>query len=145
MMKGPSSSAHRRARAIPTPSAQILIQGGRVEIQPALHAAAVAKAAKLLRHHERVIRVRIDFDYESAAHCSEPAVASGRVEISGDDLVARAASTTLSSSLDRLVAKLDRMLRERTKQRVNRRNDRPASGEFRDLIAPTPLPSSQPH
>ncbi|HVS52394.1 MAG TPA: HPF/RaiA family ribosome-associated protein [Opitutaceae bacterium] len=145
MAKGPTLSQNRAARSCPDASSHILIQGIGVEIQPTLYTAAVAKVTKLLRHHRRIIRIRVDFERERARHCSNPASASGRVEISGTDLVARAESSTLSSSLDQLIAKLDRMLRERTKQRVNRRNDRPPGREFRDLIAPAAMPSLSGH
>lgn len=115
------------------PSAMVLVRG--VETHSPLHTAAVSKATKLLRHHRRIIRVRIDFEQERASHCAKPAIASGRIEISGPDIVARVASTSLSQSLDLLIEKLDRMLRERTKHRVNRRNDRPPGAEFRDFLA----------
>lgn len=107
-----------------------------MEMPAVLMAAAYDKAARLVRHNRRIIRVRIDFEHKRARHCLRPAIASGRVELRGSGLVARATASTLSDSLDRLVEKLERMLRERTKRRVNRRNDRPRGREFRDLIAP---------
>lgn len=118
-----------------SPTVPILVRGLSIEIPPTLHSAALSKVRKLLRHHRRIIRVRIDFEQESATRAPQPAIASGRIELPGPDLIARVADTTLSSSLDRLVEKLDRMLRERTKHCVNRRNDRPANTEFRDKTA----------
>jgi putative sigma-54 modulation protein len=111
---------------------KILLRGLRAN----LGEAAIAKLSRLFRHHRRVIRVRIDLDQEHANNCRSQFIAAGRIEISGPDLVARVKSDGPLKSLDLLVDKLDRMLRERTKTRANRRNNRPAGTEFRDLIAP---------
>lgn len=132
----PSSSLHVPA-SLPSPSApqlakKILLRG----IRANLSAAAIAKVARLFRHHGRVIRVRIDLEQERAKDNRSQFVAAGRIEISGPDLVARVASERPMKSLDLLVDKLDRMLRERTKARADRRNNRPAGTEFRDLFAP---------
>lgn len=145
MVKNPTLSRTRPILDAQEASSRILVQGIGVTPRSTLYAAAVDKATKLLRRHRRIIRIRIDFERARARHSSEPAIAAGRIEISGTDLVARAAATTLSSSLDQLMAKLDRMLRERTKHRVNRRNDRPSGAEFRDLIAPVAMSSSPNH
>jgi putative sigma-54 modulation protein len=135
-VKPSDSSSPPVADDSPSTAAPILIRGVGIEIPPTLHSAAVSKVAKLLRHHRRIIRVRIDFEQANAGRLPRPAIASGRLELSGPDLVARVTDTTLSSSLDLLIEKLDRMLRERTKLRVNRRNDRPPNTEFRDRTAP---------
>ncbi len=112
------------------------MRGVHFNVSANLQAAAEAKAARLFRHHTRVIRVRIDLEHDHAKDCGAPFVAIGRIEISGPDLVARVATDAPAKSLDLLIDKLDRMLRERTKYRANRRNDRPAGTEFRDLLAP---------
>jgi putative sigma-54 modulation protein len=114
----------------------IIVRGIGVALPDSLRLSAATKATKLLRHHQRIMRIRIDFEQRHANDSTKPAIASGRVEISGPDLVATVESAHLSKSLDLLVDKLDRMLRERTKDRVNRRNDRPEGTEFRDFLAP---------
>lgn len=138
-MKNSASSQPSTVDRTSSTATPILVRGVGIEIPPTLHSAAVNKVAKLLRHHQRIIRVRIDFEQETAGHAAQPAIASGRVELPGPDLIARVSGETLASSLDLLIEKLDRRLRERTKHRANRRNDRPANTEFRDLIA---LPES---
>lgn len=119
-----------------SPNGAIIVRGIGFTLSESLRESAESKASKLLRHHQRIIRVRIDFERHHAKDAARPSVASGRVEISGPDLLAKVASAHMAESLDLLIDKLDRMLRERTKHRVNRRNDRRPGTEFRDWLAP---------
>jgi putative sigma-54 modulation protein len=117
-------------------SDRIIIRGVHFKLTPELHVAALAKGMRLLRHHGRLIRIRIDLQHHHRAKDDNGRFgATGRIEISGPDLVAHVASEQPAEALDLLVDKLDRMLRERTKTRTNRRNDRPPGTEFRDRIA----------
>lgn len=112
---------------------KILVNGIHLEITPALHAAAVKKAARLLRHQINLIRVRISLEHVQSDRT--PFIAKGHIEISGPDLVASVASDDGYKSIDLLVDRLDRMLRERTRASANRRNNRPEGTEFRDCLA----------
>ena len=120
-------------------SDRVMVRGIGLALPARLRTHIIGKAARLLRHHGRIIRVRIDLERDHANDPRKSAIAHGRIEISGPDLIARVRGTSLSQSVNLLLDKLDRMLRERTKHRVNRRNDRPPGAEFRDLIAPLSL------
>jgi putative sigma-54 modulation protein len=114
---------------------KILVRGIHLTLTPALRTAALDKAARLLRHEEHLVRIRIDLENDHTKHEHARFIAKGRIEISGPDLIAAVESDDAYKSLDLLVDKLDRMLRERTRHRVDRRNDRPEGAEFRDQLA----------
>jgi putative sigma-54 modulation protein len=103
---------------------RFLLRGVHLDLSPALHRAAQLKASRLLRHHHRIIRVRIDLAHEHARKGTPAFNASGRIEVVGPDLVASAASDNAYKAIDLLVDKLDGLLRRRHQQRVNTRNDR---------------------
>jgi putative sigma-54 modulation protein len=123
-------------------SRRVLVRSIGVTLPEQIRTYAAEKMDRLLRHHGRIIRIRLDLQRDHANDPVRAAVAGGRIEIPGPDLVARVSSSTFFESIDLLVDKLDRMLRERTKHRVNGRNDRHPGTEFRDLLAPASLSST---
>lgn len=141
-----SSSLNPPLSAGPAPaspadhSAKIIVRGVHLELTDALRAAATDKAARLLRHSDRIVRVRVDLEHDHTAGDPVSYVAKGHIEIAGPDLIARVASEDAYKSIDLLVDKLDRMLRERSRERADRRNNRPAGAneEFGDLLTPLP-------
>jgi putative sigma-54 modulation protein len=112
---------------------KILVSGVHLEITPALRESILKKAARLLRHQINLVRVRISLEHAKTDR--DPFVAKGHIEVGGPDLIARVASEDGYKSIDLLVDRLDRMLRERTRARADRRNNRPAGTEFRDCFA----------
>jgi len=116
-------------------SGKILVSGIHLEITPALRAAALKKGGRLLRHHCRLLRIRIDLEHINGDIAQF--VAKGRLEISGPDIIASVTCDDAYKSLDLLVDRLDRVLRERTRAKADRRNNRPAGTEFRDRLAQT--------
>lgn len=119
----------------------VLVRGIHLHLDPALQAAALKKGARLLRHQTDILRVRLDFEYEHTQGDQARFVAKGRVEIPGPDLIACVASGDVGKSLGLLIDKLDRMLRERSRIRADRRNNRPtardeATGSARSAKAP---------
>ncbi len=114
---------------------KILVRGIHLTLTPALRTAALEKSARLLRHDDHLVRIRIDLENDHTKHEHTRFVAKGRIEISGPDLIAAVESDDAYKSLDLLIDKLDRMLRERSRARADRRNDRPEGAEFRDRLA----------
>jgi len=104
-------------------AARVLVRGIHLDLTPALHAAAQAKAEHLLGHETHIVRVRLDLEKIQTRSAPPRFIAKGRVEISGPDLVASAESDDAYKSLDLLVDKLDELLRRRHQKRVNSRND----------------------
>ena len=89
------------------------------------------KSTRLLRHNDHIVRVRVDLEHDHTKGDRAAFLAKGHIEISGPDLIASVASEDAYKSLDLLVDKLDRMLRERSRHRADRRNDAAADGKFR--------------
>lgn len=127
---------------MPTPhsptAGPVIVAGVHQELTPALKAYAHAKAERLFRHDQHILRVRITLEVDASREETSRFVAKGIVEIRGPDLVSREASDDAYKSIDLLTDKLDRMLRERSRFRRDRRNNRPATGEFADQLAPDP-------
>ncbi|MCX6955482.1 MAG: ribosome-associated translation inhibitor RaiA [Verrucomicrobia bacterium] len=121
-----------------TLASKIIVRGIHLELTEAIRAAATEKTSRLLRHNDHIIRVRIDLEHDHAKGDPVSYVAKGHVEIAGPDLIASVTSDDAYKSLDLLVDKLDRMIRERSRHRADRRNNRPEGEEFRDLLAPAP-------
>jgi len=111
---------------------KILVSGVHLEITPALRESILKKAARLLRHQINLVRVRISLEHVKTV--DDPFVAKGLIEIGGPDLIASIASDDGYKSIDLLVDRLDRMLRERTRARADRRNNRPEGTEFGDYL-----------
>lgn len=141
----PTRSTPSSHSAAPSPAPaltadKIIVRGVHLNLSDSLRAAATDKAARLLRHSDRIVRVRVDLEHDHTAGDPVSYVAKGHIEIAGPDLIARVASEDAYKALDLLIDKLDRMLRERSRERADRRNNRPAGGneEFGDLLAPLP-------
>jgi putative sigma-54 modulation protein len=118
-------------------SEKILVRGIRLQITPITHETALTKGARLLRHHSDLLRVRFDLEFDRTKDVNAQFIAKGRIEIPGPDLIASVASEDIMKSLALLVDKLDRMLRERTRTKVDHRNNRPAGTEYRDRLGPS--------
>jgi len=104
-------------------ASRILVRGIHLDLTPALHEAALAKAEHLLGHAARIDRIRIDLELDKTHSAPVHFIAKGRLEIRGDDLLASAESEDAYKSLDLLVAKLDELLRRKHQKRINTRND----------------------
>lgn len=135
--KTPCPARHPHA-STPPPNlaAKISVRAIHFALTPALRAAALEKGARLLRHTTRLVRVRLDLEHDHTKADDTAFLAKGQIEIAGPDLIARVASNDAYKSLDLLIDKLDRMLRERSRHRADRRNDRPEGVEFHELLSP---------
>jgi putative sigma-54 modulation protein len=102
---------------------KIHVRGIHLTLTPALKNAMHDKAERLLRHNAHIIRVRMDLEHHDTKEPAQRFVAKAQVEIDGPDLVASATSEDAYKSIDLLVDKLDKLLRERHAKRVHGRND----------------------
>lgn len=123
------SSAH------PPLNDKIIVRGIHLELTAALRAAVVEKSTRLLRHNDHIVRVRVDLEHDHTTGDRAAFLAKGHIEIAGPDLIASVASDDAYKSLDLLVDKLDRMLRERSRHRADRRNNGAADEKFRRELA----------
>jgi putative sigma-54 modulation protein len=122
----------------PAIDSKLIVRGVHLELTEALRNAATEKAARLLRHSDHIVRVRVDLEHDHTKGDRAAFIAKGHIEIAGPDLIASVSSEDAYKSLDLLVDKLDRMLRERSRHRADRRNNRPPDTEFHDALAPSP-------
>jgi putative sigma-54 modulation protein len=79
------------------------------------------KFSVLFRHNERIVRVHVTVRLDQTRGTKHLYSATGRVELTGPDVVATVKSDDAYASLDGLVEKLDEQLRERHERRTDRR------------------------
>lgn len=101
---------------------KIILGGIHLELTDALKSIVRDKVGKLLRHEPRIIRVRVQLDHDKTKGSGEQFVAKGLIEINGPDIVASAASEDAYKSIDEMVHRLDRGLRKRSADRLNKRD-----------------------
>ena len=114
---------------------KVIVRGIHLEITPALRDHALGVAERLLRHNDHLVRVRIDLEHDHTRGVGDQFAAKGHIEIGGPDLIASVRSDDAYKSLDLLSDRLDRMLRERSRTRADRRNNGRASEKFRKELA----------
>lgn len=88
----------------------VIISGVHIELTEALKNMVHEKVAKLLRHEDQIIRIRVSLEKEAGGQY----IAKGHIEIHGPDMHASETSGDLYKSIDQMVEKLDRMLKERS-------------------------------
>lgn len=102
---------------------KIHVRGIHLTLTPALTQAMHEKAERLLRHNSHIIRIRMDLEFHDTKTPEQRFTAKAIVEIDGPDLVASATTEDGYKSVDMLVDKLDKLLRERHAKRVHSRNE----------------------
>ena len=114
------------ATIAPTP---VIVRGVHLALTEALRAYAEHKATRLTHHEERIIRIRLDLEHDDTRSADARFTAKGHVEVSGNDLIASETDADVYKAIDFLVDKLDRMIRERSRVRRDRRNNASVTGE----------------
>lgn len=102
---------------------KIHVQGIHLTLTPALKEAMHDKAERLLRHNSHIIRIRMELEFNDTKTPTERFTAKAKIEIDGPDMIASATSDDGYKSVDLLVDKLDKLIRERHAKRVHSRND----------------------
>ncbi len=100
---------------------RIILNGNGLELTEVMKQFAQEKAAKLLRHDGRIIRVRIEVGTEFKKGRERIFTARGIVELHGPDLVASERSENAYVAVERMVNKLDRKIRHRHRRRLFKR------------------------
>ena len=109
---------------LPTSAAdRLIVRGIHLELTPALRNAVTEKSARLFRHQEHIVRLRIDIEHDQSKAVDFRFIAKGHIEIGGPDLLASVASDDAYKSLDLLVDKLDNLLRRRASEYKGRRHE----------------------
>lgn len=114
----------------------IIISGHNLDLTDALKAMVIEKLSKLFEHENHIIRIRVELSTEQGTSSKEY-LAKGMIQIKGPDLIANVTSEDLYKSIDLLEAKLDRMLRRRSRIRVLKRKQK------HDVDIPAVIPKAQ--
>ena len=114
---------------------EVILSGIHLELTPSLKAFVNEKSARLFRHDERIVRVRIELESDRTQDVAHHFVAKGHVAIHGPDLNATVAADECHKAVSMLVDKLDRMLAERHRLQKEKRNH-PHRVEFDDVALP---------
>jgi putative sigma-54 modulation protein len=103
---------------VPTTAAdRLIVRGIHLELTDALRTAAAEKTARLFRHEDHIIRLRIDIEHDKTQDVNHRFLAKGQIEIRGPDLIASVSSEDAYKCIDLLVDKLDGLLRKRSSHR----------------------------
>ncbi len=104
---------------------EVIISGLHMELTEALKTLVHEKADKLFQHEERIIRLRVELEYNQnkGNGKAEEFIAKGHIEINGAPMIVSVASDDLYKSVDQMIDKLDRKLRRRSRlNRVKRKH-----------------------
>ncbi len=101
---------------------KLIISGIHLDLTDGIKQHVRDKVAKLLRHEPRIVRVRIDLDYHATKSHHGQFTAKGQIEIQGPDLIASDTGDDAYAAIDKAVKELDRLLRKRATDRLNKRN-----------------------
>ncbi|MFA5056750.1 MAG: ribosome-associated translation inhibitor RaiA [Opitutaceae bacterium] len=94
---------------------EVIVSGIHLDLTPSLKFYVQEKVARLFRHEERIVRIRVELEYDGKNDVTQPFVAKGHIIIHGPDMNCSVASDECHKSVDLLVDKLDRMLRRRAR------------------------------
>jgi putative sigma-54 modulation protein len=100
-----------------TAADRLIVRGIHLELTDALRTAAAEKTARLFRHEDHIIRLRIDVEHDKTQDVNHRFLAKGQIEIRGPDLIASVSSEDAYKCIDLLVDKLDGLLRKRSSHR----------------------------
>jgi putative sigma-54 modulation protein len=99
----------------PTENHEVIVSGIHLDLTPSLKFYVNEKVGRLLRHEERIVRIKVELEFDGKNDVTHPFIAKGHVVIHGPDLNCSVASDECHKSVDLLVDKLDRMLRRRAR------------------------------
>lgn len=104
-------------------NSELIISGVHLNLTEALKNTVEEKTEKLFKHEERIIRLRVELEYNQNKTKEGEFIAKGHIEINGPPLIVSVATDDLYKSIDLLVNKLDRKLRRRARlSKVKRKN-----------------------
>lgn len=114
---------------------ELIVSGIHLELTPSLKTYVQEKTDRLFRHEERIVRIRVELEYDGKVDVSSRFKAKGHILINGPDMNAVVASDECHKAISLLTDKLDRMLRRRSRLLKEKRNH-PRSIEFNDVLLP---------
>jgi putative sigma-54 modulation protein len=95
------------------PNPDVIITGRHIELTDALKNIVHEKSEKLFNHDDKIIRLRVELEYNQNVTNLKEFIAKGHIEMRGPGLNVSAETEDLYKSIDDMVNKLDRMLRRK--------------------------------
>ena len=111
----------------------MIVSGIHLELTPSLKTFVQEKAERLFRHEERIIRLRVELEFDAKQAVGARFKAKGHVMINGPDLNASVEAEECHKAVALLVDKLDRMLARRHQLHRVKRNH-PHAVELTDAL-----------
>lgn len=113
----------------------VIVSGIHLELTPSLKQFVVEKTARLFRHEERIVRLRVELECDPKQAVDKRFTAKGHIIIQGPDMNASVSADECHKAVALLVDKLDRMLRRRSRYfKVRRKHPHPI--EYSDVTLP---------
>ena len=104
---------------------EVIVSGIHLDLTPSLKTYVHEKAARLFRHEERIIRLRVELECDRSPASGVLFKAKGHIVIHGPDMNATVQADECHKAVSLLVDKLDRMLQRRHQlHRVKRNHPR---------------------
>ena len=94
-------------------ASELIISGIHLDLTPSLKNYVQEKVDRLFRHEERIVRIRLELEFDAEQSPSQRFTAKGHIEINGPDMNASVTTNECHKAVSLLVDKLDRMLRRR--------------------------------
>ncbi|MDE3084949.1 MAG: ribosome-associated translation inhibitor RaiA [Verrucomicrobiota bacterium] len=113
---------------------EVIVSGIHLDLTPSLKTFVHEKSARLFRHQERIVRLRIELECDPKQTVGNRFSAKGHIQIYGPDMNAHVESDECHKAVALLIDKLNRMLRRRSRLfKVKRKHPHPV-----ELIAALP-------
>jgi putative sigma-54 modulation protein len=101
---------------------EIIVSGIHVELTPALKAYVIDKMQRLFVHEERIVRIRVEIEFDDRKAKEDRFTAKAHLQIHGPDSNISVTSDDAYKSIDLLVDKLDRSIERRAGIHKSKRN-----------------------
>ena len=98
------------------------MQGVHLELTDALRETINEKFSRVLRKNEEIVRINVRLHRDQKLGNENHFTVTVQIEIGGPDVIATAEGKEAYDILDRVVEKLDKLLRERHDRRKEKRN-----------------------
>jgi putative sigma-54 modulation protein len=129
----PDSTQPNRRNMNSQNNREVIVSGIHLELTPSLKTFVHEKSERLFRHAERIIRIRVELEYDRRQEVGTLFKAKGHVMIQGPDLNAVVEADECHKAISLLVDKLDRMLARRHQLHRVKRNH-PHAVELTDAL-----------
>ncbi len=101
---------------------EIIVSGIHVSLTTALRAYVVDKMQRLFGHEDRIVRIRVEIEFDDRKAKDDRFTAKAHLQIHGPDTNISVTSDDAYKSIDLLVDKLDRSIRRRSRLHKEKRN-----------------------